>query len=148
MVFEIIKDFILFQDFLHNPTTNVLANYRALKKLSSMVNSAMNKIVLIYSAEYLFYYSMNFDEMFEAVDRLWQIRNSLFFSFIFSTFFFAGDSCKNVEDSLSAWISWKSEHGAKKVPSSNVLLHEAKSHIFGLSGHIFILDYGAIFNVS
>ncbi|XP_035713942.1 uncharacterized protein LOC118438187 [Folsomia candida] len=128
----------------------VLQNFSTIKVLSSQINSAMSKIVLIYIGEYLFYYSAHFNDIFEVADVMESFRKSMFLLNVCASLYFSGDCCKRVEDAMLSWLSSFTESGMSNSFLSSgrvaILIDEAKSHIVGFTGGIFVLDYTAIFN--
>lgn len=60
-----------------------------------------------------------------------------------------------MEDSLVEWLDWKASKTYTKkselVVSSErmqALLYQAKCHAVGISGYLFVLDFGSVLSVS
>ncbi|OXA44314.1 hypothetical protein Fcan01_20530 [Folsomia candida] len=135
---------------MYDDPSVILRNFSAIKTLSLQVNSVMSKIVLMFIGEYLFYYSAHFNDILEVSDFMMSFRKLIFLLNICASLYFSGDCCKGVEDSMLSWISSVTEAGMSNILFSRgrvaILISEAKSHIVGISGGIFVLDYSAIFN--
>ncbi|XP_035708239.1 uncharacterized protein LOC118435864 [Folsomia candida] len=127
-----------------------LTNYTALKQLSKLINSAASLIIFFFVGEALLYYSVSLSYIFVAKNDIARFRKSIFFLNFISVLFFAGDACKSVEDLVESWTSRMVQasqgYELKRSGYLTLLLHEAKSHAVGISGHIFVLSYTSIFN--
>lgn len=125
----------------------VLKNYRTLKDLADLINSTSSHVVLLFMAQALFYYSVSLNDIFTAKNYRSMI---IIISFLFTAiaaFFFAGDACRQMEY-LGKWLSRRMDSsGDLHAESASRIMQEIKGHEVGISGHWFILDFPAIFNV-
>lgn len=120
----------------------------------------MSKALMMFMGEALFNYSTNLNDVFIGKDSMSRYRNCIFFLNFLVVLYISGSICKTVEEAIGRWadkftLTTEDHISFGRVECSNrksdrllVLLHEAKSHIVSLSGHLFVLDYTSIFNVS
>lgn len=104
-------------------------------------------------AEAIFYYSIGLHVLVYSESIFSQIRTWVFMSNMGIVFILCGDICKTVEDSLVEWLDFKAGSTPEKSDTLTpnrfqALLHQAKSHGVGISGHIFMMDYTAVLSVS
>lgn len=132
-----------------------MKNYEVLKSLSEVVNKAIWKLILAFVAEAIFYYPIGLNAIFHSTATLRQIRTFVLSAHTCLIFFICGDCCKIVEDSLVEWLDWKASKTYTKkselVVSSErmqALLYQAKCHAVGISGYLFVLDFGSVLSVS
>lgn len=129
--------------------SQILKSYETLKELATMINSTTAQVVLIFSAQALFHYSISLNGIFIASNYLERFRIFSFLMIAGAVFFFAGDSCRQVEG-LGRWLSAR-KGKTGDFPTGEelaLILHEVKEHEVGISGKWFVLDFSAIFNVS
>ncbi|XP_035704745.1 uncharacterized protein LOC118434715 [Folsomia candida] len=133
---------------------NTLKEFDALRTLSSLMNKAISAIVLCYVTEALFYYSTGLNAIFLAKDWLRRVRSITFFLNMVGILFMSGDTCRQV-NRMAEWISAikkKSSLNLNAIPildsdESTVLLNELKNRSISITGHIFVMDYNAVFSI-
>lgn len=66
-------------------------------------------------------------------------------------FLFSSGSIVKQVDSLVEWATMIRKHGGRKTTQDEnrlLLIEEVKSRAVSISGHIFVMDYNAVFNVN
>lgn len=126
------------------PSREILKNYETLKDLADLINSTISHVVLVFMAVALFYYAVNLNDILKTGQYLGKLGRFIFLGIFLGIFFFAGDTCRQVEY-LGKWLSRKlllaEAPGDLHSESISQIMQEITRHEVGISGHWFVLDF-------
>lgn len=124
-------------------------NYEALRKMSVVISENLGTLITVFLLEFVFYFAVGFDEMFDFTNSDWSLIGNMLFWFIESCgiLYFAADACHKVSV-VTDWFRVMEQ--AKYIPNFEfyLIMNEVQSNSVAIKGsNVYPITYSFVASV-